>query len=142
MADKSKEIMQRTCSRLIRALPCEEYELFFNADNQYDSKSRISYSPEKFLSRAIEIAIHFHWYKAVYFRPNDCRYIFIDDLTSLKVEILKLKYRARAIVESSPGNFQVWLYLNVQEQNQEKCTSLAETLCFEFEGDRRACKNK
>ncbi|SDB74291.1 DNA-primase RepB domain-containing protein [Belnapia rosea] len=71
-------------------------------------------------------------------RPWDPRHVLIDDLSQAAVEVVTARHRPAAIVESSPGNFQVWLTLAEGSVLPAAAGAAARLLAARYGGDRGA----
>ena len=114
--------MKERIGLLMKALPCESYDLFvqFKHIDTPEAKPipiRRTCSKQEFSDRCMETALHIDMYPTVFFRPNDCRYILLDDITLENCERIRRRFRVRARIETSPKNFQIWLYLNNDTPN-------------------------
>jgi hypothetical protein len=71
-------------------------------------------------------------------RPWDARHVLVDDLGPATLETVARQHRPAAIVESSPGSFQVWLTLAEHAVPPALAGAAARLLAERFGGDRGA----
>ncbi len=135
--------MQEKIELLTMALPCNSYTLYteFNHTTKGKIERRRSYKQSKFITKCIKIAKDIDFYDTVFFRPDDCRYILIDDLKEEEYNKLRKRFRIRIKVCTSPKNYQVWLYINANNYHEAGIISVQKHITELYHGDIQACKS-
>ena len=129
-----QNIISGACTRLIAALPCQQYQIFTLPAKE----KRLIVSQHEFKDKILEITLRYWEYEHIFFRPDDCRYILIDDLTLSNLDELRKAHKVNAVVESSPNNYQAWLYIDVTNPDPNKCEYVQSALVRIFGGDSRS----
>jgi len=75
----------------------------------------------------------------VYIRPDDPRFILLDDLRRDTLEAFA-KLKPCLLMETSPGNYQAWLKLHSIPSNRNQQTIIWRTLATEFNADPYSAK--
>lgn len=71
----------------------------------------------------------------VYGRPLDGRHVLVDDLGAGSLATLQGRHRPAAVVESSPGCYQVWVTVSAERIEPPLATAAARRLARELGGD-------
>ena len=75
-----------------------------------------------------------------WFRPNVSSYIFLDDLTLDQTRRLYREgFEPSAVIETSPGNYQVWVCVSCVYIRASHATAIARYLAERFGGDLSCC---
>ena len=129
-----ENITSGTCARLLAALPCQQYQIF----TLPPTGKREIVPQNEFKFKILGINANHLVYEHIFFRPDDCRYILIDDLTHSNLDELKKVHKVNAVVETSPDNYQAWLYIDVPNPDPIKCENVQRDLTKRFNGDIRS----
>ncbi|MBF0306843.1 MAG: relaxase/mobilization nuclease domain-containing protein, partial [Alphaproteobacteria bacterium] len=130
VADRTRRAIERT----LRALPAATYEIGVRNQKTGQMMRRCW--------TADQVRQSVPWLKRrnvlgddIYMRPEDTRFVMLDDLTAAKLDEMRAKgYQPALVTETSKGNFQAWVMLP-QSLAEDARSFAGKALARKFEAD-------